>query len=66
VLEDEDGCILHEGSGDGDALLLHTRELHAPLADLGVVPLAKRSMKSWALAARAAATTWSGAKDDWP
>ena len=36
LVEDEDGRVLQEDPGDGDALLLTARELDAALADIGV------------------------------
>ena len=38
-VQDQDGRVAQDGTGDGEALLLPARELDAALADHGVVPL---------------------------
>mmetsp|Transcript_30344 Transcript_30344/g.81588 ORF Transcript_30344/g.81588 Transcript_30344/m.81588 type:complete len:276 (+) Transcript_30344:389-1216(+) len=41
LVEDEHGRVLEQRTGNGDALLLPTRDLHPPLPALGVVALLK-------------------------
>ena len=39
LVKKKDPWSTHKGSGNGNALLLSTRESHAPLTDLGIEPL---------------------------
>ena len=39
LVKEKDSWSTHKGSGNGNTLLLATRESHAPLTDLGVEPL---------------------------
>ena len=58
LVEHEDGRVAQQRPRDGDALALAAREAHAALAhDRLRSPGAARAMNSWALAARAAASS---------
>ena len=54
LVEHEDPRVGDERAGEGDQLALAGRQLHAALADLGVVAVLSAAMKSSAPTARAA------------
>src|SRR3989344_9046371 len=45
LVEDEDGCVLQDGSGNRDPLALPARKLDTPLAYQGAVAQGKRGDK---------------------
>lgn len=65
LIQDNDGCILHNSAGNGNALLLPAGKARAALADDGVIPRGSFMMKSWQHAFFAASMTRSMGASGW-